>query len=362
MNDWEDRAKSAGLFYVKEFETGFARKKCGKGFRFVDGSGKTIACKDTRNRLLGLVIPPAWTEVWICPDPDGHIQATGLDDAGRKQYIYHSKWHEASAAHKYGRLALFAGSLPAVRRRVTADLKTAELNKRRVVAAVIRLMDKACIRIGNRQYLEANDSRGATTLTSEHVCCNSHEISLDFIGKSGKRIELKCSDEQLAAVIEDCEKSEGEFLFSYETDNGEYVAVTSCDVNSYLSEFAEETITAKDFRTWRASVIALSVVSMMDEKMSKTARKKIIVEAVKAAAAALGNTPAVCRRSYIHSMILQEAENGRIPAVLNSLADLPLRRPGLAKSEITLVKFLQHAEKHAGNTVISMDLAREVAA
>ncbi len=213
MIDWEARANSAGLLYIQDFQSGFSRKKCGKGFKFIGPDGKSLASKEAKQRIQSLVIPPAWKDVWICTEPDGHIQATGLDEAGRKQYIYHPRWHEASSAHKYGRLKVIAGLMPTIRRHVKADLKATELSKRRVVAAVVRLLDKACIRIGNKQYLEANDSRGATTLTSEHVCRNSHEISLNFKGKSGKQIELKCSDEGLASVIEDCEKSDGEFLF-----------------------------------------------------------------------------------------------------------------------------------------------------
>ncbi len=173
MKDWHARAQSAGLLYIQNFEDGYGRRKCGKGFKLVDATGKSLSCKETRQRISSLVIPPAWRDVWICTDADGHIQATGFDEAGRKQYIYHPRWHEASAAHKYGRLRLFAKLLPAIRKRVQSDLQTPELSKRRVVAAVVRLLDKACLRIGNKQYLEANDSRGATTLSSENVVRNS---------------------------------------------------------------------------------------------------------------------------------------------------------------------------------------------
>ncbi|MBS1955110.1 MAG: DNA topoisomerase IB [Cyanobacteria bacterium SZAS-4] len=344
MIDWEARANSAGLLYVQNFENGCTRKKCGKGFKFIGPDGKTLLDKGTRQRILALVIPPAWKDVWICSDPDGHIQATGFDEAGRKQYIYHPRWHEASSAHKYGRLKVIAGLMPTIRRHVKADLKSNELSKRRVVAAVVRLLDKACIRIGNRQYLQANDSRGATTLTSEHVCRNSHEISLSFKGKSGKQIELKCADEGLAAVIEDCEKSDGEFLFSYENEHNEFVAVTSSDVNSYLLEIAKESVTAKDFRTWRGSVVALNELATMPEDLSKTAKKKAIVSAVKSAAAALGNTPAVCRSSYIHSAILASADAGILPPLVRRLETTNLRRAGLTKEEMKLVAFLTHIE------------------
>lgn len=351
MSDWEARAASAGLNYIQDFETGFSRKKCGKGFKFVDPEGKLIKCKDTKARILALVIPPAWKNVWICIDSDGHIQATGYDDAGRKQYIYHPRWHEASAAHKYGRLKMFAGCLPLIRRRVNSDLKHPELTKTRVVAAVVRLLDKACIRIGNKQYLQANNSRGATTLSAEHVCRNSKGISLDFIGKSGKQIKLKCEDEGLAAVIADCEKSDGEFLFSYQSGD-DFVAVTSSDVNSYLLEIAKESITAKDFRTWRASVIALSRLAQMDDTWSKTAKKKFIVEAIRSVSEALGNTPAVCKQSYIHSAILASAEAAELPALMKSISkEIASRKAHFSKEEMQLIAFLTYLEG-AGETVI----------
>lgn len=344
MKDWESRAQSAGLSYIQNFEAGYSRRKCGKGFKFIDETGSTISCKMTRQRIAELVIPPAWRDVWICTNPNGHIQVTGFDEAGRKQYIYHPKWHEASAAHKYGRLREFARLLPMIRKRVQSDLQTTELNKKRVVAAVVRLLDKACLRIGNKQYLEANDSRGATTLSSEHVVRNSQEISFNFKGKSGKQIELKCSDDELAAVIEDCEKSEGEFLFSYQNANNEFVAVTSSDVNSYLLEITRQSVTAKDFRTWKGSLVALSELSELEEEISKTAKKRAIVSAVKSASAALGNTPAVCRKSYIHSAILESAEAGVLPSIMRRLHSGYKRRTGLTKKEATLVAFLTYIE------------------
>lgn len=361
MKDWEARAERAGLLYVQNFETGYARRKCGKGFKFIGPDGKPVSCKDTKARILALVIPPAWKEVWICTDADGHIQATGIDDAGRKQYIYHPRWHEASAAHKYGRLKQFAHLLPTIRRNVQADLMLPELTKRRIVAAVVRLLDKSCIRIGNKQYLQANDSRGATTLTAEHIMRNSNQISLNFRGKSGKQIEVTCEDELLASVIEDCEKSDGEFLFSYQTASGDYAPVTSSDVNSYLMEIAKEAITAKDFRTWRGSVIALNQLMTMEENLSKTAKKRTIVAAVKAAAAALGNTPAVCRSSYIHSAILRTADEGTLPALMQKLAEGKVRRAGLTKHEMRLLAFLTYLETEDTQTQVSA-LERKIAA
>jgi len=362
MQDWESRAKSAGLVYIQNFEDGLTRRKCGKGFKYLALDGSIVNCKVTRHRIVSLVIPPAWRDVWICPEPLGHIQATGFDEAGRKQYIYHQNWHAASAEHKYGRLKSFARYLPAIRRRVKEDLKSDGLNKTRVVAAVVRLLDKASVRIGNKQYLEANDSRGATTLTADNVSCSSDQVSFNFRGKSGKQIELKCHDEGLAAVIEDCEKSDGEFLFSYQNDHGESVAVTSSDVNGYLLAIAKESVTAKDFRTWRGSVVALSSLVTADEPRSKTAKKRQIVEAVKAAAAALGNTPAVCRRSYIHYAILATAEAGSLSKLMQKIENESIRVPSLTKNENRLVAFLTHLEKQESLPSRRRRIPRQLAA
>lgn len=359
MNDSEARAASAGLLYIQNFELGYTRRRCGKGFKFIDADGKVISCRDTRQRILQLVIPPAWKNVWICTDAHGHIQATGYDDAGRKQYLYHPKWHEASAAHKYGRLKLFASYLPRIRQRVQADLQQEGLSKKRVVAAVVRLLDKVCVRIGNKQYLQANESRGATTLTAEHVSRASQDITLSFKGKSGKQVEVSCTDEALAAVIADCEKSDAEFLFSYQNASGDYTAVSSSDVNSYLLSITNEAVTAKDFRTWRGSVLALSKLCQMEDNLSKTAKKKFIVAAIKEVAAALNNTPAVCRGSYIHSAILETAEDGSLPSLMRKLAPPTKRRTGLNQNEIRLIAFLTYIEEREterrADKVVSID-------
>lgn len=345
MNDMEARALNAGLVYIQDFSVGYRRQKCGKGFKYLSPDGRVVSCKETRQRVADLVIPPAWKNVWICLDADGHIQATGFDDAGRKQYLYHPQWHEASAAHKYGRLKTFAGYLPAIRRRVQSDLRTDGLQKARVVAAVVRLMDKVSVRVGNKQYLVANDSRGATTLSAEHVSRSRDGISFNFKGKSGKQVEVRCVDDDLAAVIEDCESSGAEFLFSYRNENGDCVPVNSSDVNSYLFAITGATITAKDFRTWRGSVLALTKLASMAEDLSKTAKKRFIVASIKEVAAALNNTPAVCRGSYIHSAILSHAEENLLPALMRELSPEKKRRTGLNQNEIRLVAFLAHIEE-----------------
>ena len=351
--DCELRAASAGLNYIRDFTVGLTRRKCGKGFRYTDLSGKPVASKSVKKRIETLVIPPAWTNVWICEDADGHIQVTGLDKVGRKQYIYHPRWHEASSLHKYGRLRSFAGLLPKIRRRVSRDLNLPNLCKERIVAAVVRLLDKASLRVGNKQYLLSNESRGATTLTAEHVNCSndSGEISFSFKGKSGKQIELTCSDDKLMSVIADCENSDCEFLFAYENEKGNAVPVTSSDVNSYLLEITSESITAKDFRTWRGSVVAFSELKSMQAAMSKTAKKKFILQAVRSAAAALGNTPTVCRGSYIHSAILSAADSDDLPKMIKKMASTVRKMTGLSRHESHLVAFLEIVEDEYSNLI-----------
>ena len=339
-----ERARNAGLEYIQEFTVGFIRKKSGKGFKYISTDGQPVTDKLIKNRIKELVIPPAWKEVWICSNPDGHIQATGFDDAGRKQYIYHANWHAASAAYKYGRLQVFAGLLPKIRNHVRRDMKETALTKRRVIAAVVRLLDKASIRIGNKRYVHENESHGATTLMMEHVECSMDRISLNFKGKSGKQVELECRDSGLAAVIADCENNDCDFLFSYHNEQNEPVAVTSADVNAYLMEISNESITAKDFRTWRGSVIALTHLSSMQEELSKTARKKTIVEAVRAASIALNNTMAVCRQSYIHSAILAHAERGSLPGLIRAVEGKITRAIGLTRDEVRLSILLPHLD------------------
>ena len=254
------RAAMAGLTYIEDFEDGFSRRRCGTGFSYLSLKDKTIKSERTRDRIESLVIPPAWEEVWICPDGKGHIQSRGIDEAGRTQYIYHPLWQQASSMRKFDRMHRMAEVLPRIRRRVRKDLNSASLSKERVVAAVVRLLDKAQLRVGNPRYAEQRDTRGATTLESSHVDVEDFKISLEFPGKSGKLREVSFSDRKTAEVIDACvdADAESDFLFCYREDDGEFYPVSSANVNEYLKEVSGESITAKDFRTWWGSVIALS--------------------------------------------------------------------------------------------------------
>lgn len=345
VTDSETRAKSAGLNYVTSFEVGWSRQKCGKGFKFLDENGNLITDREGRKRLMGLVIPPAWKDVWIAADPLAHIQVTGMDEAGRKQYIYHSHWSAVSSAHKYSKMIEFARVLPAIRKDVINQLRTPGLSKRKVVAAVVRLLDKSGLRVGNKQYLEANESRGATTLSSENVDCDAHSITFTFKGKSGRQIEVTCNDDLLASVVAQCEKVDSEFLFSYKTAEGEYAPVTSADINSYLMEFSKTTVTAKDFRTWRGSVTALAAMKNIQVEMSETARKRFIAGVVRVTSQALCNTPAVCRSSYIHTSIISLAQENRLSSVMSKISQIDSRKAYLSKDERMLISFLSHIER-----------------
>jgi DNA topoisomerase I len=310
------RARKVGLRYVNGYETGIRRRRCGNGFSYVSATGRTIRSQRERKRIGALAIPPAWQDVWICPTGRGHIQAMGRDADGRLQYIYHERWQAVSAATKYDRMHLMAELLPRIRRRVRRDLAGKALTQERVLAAVVRLLDKAHLRIGNQSYARQHGSRGATTLTPDHVEVDRFRISLAFPGKSGKEQEIEFHDEKTARVIRQCEEVDGQFLFCYHNGSGRLHAVDSTEVNAYLREISEQSITAKDFRTWWGSVIALAALTGQDERqLSPTARRKAIVAAVAETAEALGNTPAVCRSSYIHPAILAAFETGELSSL-----------------------------------------------
>jgi DNA topoisomerase-1 len=330
------RARKVGLLYVNGFDKGFTRRRCGKGFVYLSTSGKMLRSERTRARIESLVIPPAWDDVWICPHARGHIQARGRDDAGRVQYIYHERWQAISAATKYDRMQLMAKLLPRIRRRVSRDLNGRKLTRRRVLGAVVRLLDKAHLRVGSERYAEQNGSRGATTLTTEHVEVERFTISLDFPGKSGQQHEIEFTDPKTAKVVRQCEEINEQFLFCYH-DDGEVRRIDSTDVNDYLREIAGETLTSKDFRTWWGSVLALSELVNMDPDSSATQRKKAATAAVAKAANALGNTNAVCRKSYIHPGILAATESGELPSLLSKCQESMNVSRGLTVPEVDVL-------------------------
>lgn len=298
-----------GLHYVCDRQPGILRLRRGRGFSYRNGRGERITDADTLARIRGLAIPPAWTEVWICGDPRGHLQATGRDAKGRKQYRYHPRWSEARNVTKFDRLVEFAAALPALRARVEADLARTGLPREKVVATVVRLLRTTAIRIGNTEYARANDSFGLTTLRDRHVAVNGAEIGFRFRGKSGKQFEVSWHDRRLARIVRHCQDLPGQELFQYVDSDGAQCVLSSSDVNDYLRDAMGEDFSAKDFRTWAGTVAAATSLRELHNAHPRR-MKANLVDAVKAVACQLVNTPAVCRRHYIHPALIEAYESG----------------------------------------------------
>lgn len=300
-------ARSAGLHYSGDSGPGLGRRRRGRGFSYHDASGALITDGEERERLQSLAIPPAWTDVWINPDPRGHLQATGRDEAGRKQYIYHPRWLESRAESKYGSLSDFAQHLPALRRRLRRHLAESPdtPDHRTVTAAVVSLLDRSLIRIGNRRYAQQNDSYGLTTLRETHVEVTGSELQFRFRGKSGQEHDVSIRNRSLARVVKSCLELPGQELFRYENEVGELRTVSSGDVNAYLHDVLGEGHSAKDFRTWAGTVLTAERLAQLppEDTAGKGRLKRELTAALRATAGRLGNTLAVCRSSYVHPAI-----------------------------------------------------------
>jgi DNA topoisomerase-1 len=305
-------AERAHLRYVSDDAPGITRYKARNGFDYRLPDGALVRDVETLRRIRSLVIPPAWTDVWICLEANGHLQATGRDQRGRKQYRYHPRWREVRDEAKYGKLLVFARALPQIRARVEEDLKRPGLPRQRVLAAIVRLMELTFFRVGNSEYAKANKSFGLTTLRDRHVVIEGGHIHISFRGKSGKQHETDINDHRLAGIVKGCRDLPGYELFQYIDDDGERCSVDSADVNEYLREITGEDITAKDFRTWAATHLAAEALREFEQFDSEAKRKKAIVDAVKKVAQHLGNTPAICRRSYIHPAVLDGYMDGTL--------------------------------------------------
>jgi DNA topoisomerase-1 len=316
----EKSAELADLCYVSDEEPGITRQKRGKGFTYLDPDGKSITDKAERARIDAIGIPPAWTEVWICPDPDGHIQATGRDDAGRKQYRYHPRWNEIRQQDKFEHIKAFGEALPDIRKTVEKHLRQRNLSKEKVLAIVVRLLEETLIRIGNTAYAQQNDSYGLTTLQDEHVSVYGSQLTFEFRGKSGKEHVIDLQDARLAKLVKACEDIPGQHLFQYFDENGEPRPLHSGDVNSYLREITGQEFSAKDFRTWGGSVLAVKTLLEMPAEDEATMRKNIVA-AIKQVAEGMGNTVAVCRQYYIHPRVLEAYENNELFDIDNPQVD-----------------------------------------
>jgi len=302
--------RSAKLRYVTDEAPGIARRRRGEGWLYLDPAGRVLRNRATQERIRHLAIPPAWTDVWICPLVNGHIQATGRDARGRKQYLYHADWRETRDEEKFTRMLAFARALPRIRRRVARDLARPDLDRRRVLAAVVRLLETTFIRIGNEEYARENGSFGLTTLRSRHVAVGRGMIHFEFRGKSGKRHAIDLGDPQLARVVRRIQELPGQDLFQYVDDKGAPQKIESADVNAYLREIAGEEFSAKDFRTWAGTVLAAMALREAGPFSSATDARRRVSQAIAWVADRLGNTPAICRKAYIHPGVLESYLKG----------------------------------------------------
>ncbi|MCB0105842.1 MAG: DNA topoisomerase IB [Caldilineaceae bacterium] len=310
----EELAQTAGinLVYVNDDDPGYARKRCGRGFTYFHPDGTRVQDQALRNRFAELAIPPAWTDVWICLEPNGHIQATGRDDADRKQYIYHPDWEAMRNEAKFARIYQFGKVLPTIRDVVDADLRKHHLPREKVLALTVALLDQTHIRIGNSSYTRQNGSFGLTTLQDDHAEISSTRVVIEFSGKSGVEHHIDLRNPRLARLVKACQELPGQRLFQYEAEDGAISAVESGDVNNYLRTIAGEAFSAKDFRTWAGTVAAAQALLAMPTTEAEGEREQNIVTAVKAVAEELGNTPAVCRKYYIHPAILDAYLSGKL--------------------------------------------------
>ena len=297
-------AEAAGLRFVSDESKGITRHKRGKGFRYQSTSGKPLKDRAELARIRKLAIPPAWTDVWICPSPSGHIQVTGRDARGRKQYRYHPDWNRIRDEAKYDRLLTFARALPRVRKTVHEHMSERGLGRKKVLATVVHLLETTLVRVGNREYARDNKSYGLTTLQDRHVSFGASEVRFKFRGKTGKEWRLKVSDRRVARIVRSCQELPGQHLFQYENDDGEICQISSADVNGYLREIGGAEITAKDFRTWAGTVLAAMALCEFERFDSETAAKRNIRAAIEMVAARLGNTTTICRKCYVHPEVL----------------------------------------------------------
>jgi DNA topoisomerase I len=340
--DAAETARSAGLRYVNDATPGIRREPAGDTFRYIGPKGDEITDEDTVARIRSLAIPPAYTDVWICADARGHIQATGRDAKGRKQYRYHPRWHEVRDETKYHRTIAFGKALPRIRARVEEDLKRPGMPREKVLAALVRLLETTLIRVGNDEYARANKSFGLTTMRDRHVEVNGATVRFKFRGKSGIFHTIDLRDRRLATIIKRSKDLPGQELFQYRDDDGNVVDITSDDVNSYLREIAGEEFTAKDFRTWAGTVLAAQTLQSIGAADTKKETKAKVKEAITAVAERLGNTPSVCRKCYVHPVVLEAYMDGSLVETLAQTARQEFLEDGtLDAAERMVLGFLE---------------------
>ena len=317
-------AALAGLGYVQDGAPGLRRIRAGRGFRFVDSRDRPLEDRARLDRIKRLAIPPAWRDVWISPSPHGHIQATGRDARGRKQYRYHARWREVRDGAKYDKVVEFAQTLPALRARTARDLRAPGLSRKKVVAAVVRLLQATLIRVGNEEYARQNRSFGLTTLRTRHASVAGSRLEFRFRGKSARNHVVRISDRTLGRIVKRCQELPGQALFQYLDGEGRRRTVGSSDVNAYLREVTQSDFTAKDFRTWAGTVLAACALRELPAARDKRHANRNVVRAVESVAERLGNTPAICRRCYVHPAVIEAYLDG-------SLRDAPRTRPAAVR-------------------------------
>jgi DNA topoisomerase-1 len=338
-------ARLAGLQYVSDSEPGIRRERKGRLFAYIAPTGKTVRAEVTLSRIRGLVIPPAWNDVWICAKPNGHLQVTGRDARRRKQYRYHLRWREARDENKYDKLISFAHALPRIRRRVAKHLRQRGLPREKVLAAVVKLLETTLVRVGNDEYAKSNNSFGLTTMRDRHVKVTRTFVRMEFNGKSGVGHEIDVRDAQLVRIVGQCQELPGQELFQYVDDQGTLRDIGSSDVNDYLREISGQDFTAKDFRTWAGTALAAQALREFEDFDSKAAAKRNITQAIERVAKRLGNTKAVCRKCYIHPAVIDAYMDRSLVATFKERAETELRKKisRLSPEEAAVLALLQQA-------------------
>jgi DNA topoisomerase-1 len=354
LKDPTASAEAAGLRYVRDNEPGIHRLQAGDGFRYQDSNGDEITDEKTLKRIAALVIPPAWTDVWICKSPNGHLQAVGRDAKGRKQYRYHPSYRRQRDQTKFGRMLAFGKALTSIRTQVESDLRMQGLPRRKVLAGVVQLLESTCMRIGNDEYREQNKSYGLTTLHDRHVQVAGSRIRFRFKGKSGQQQDIELNDPRLAKLVKRCRDIPGYELFQYYDDEGNACEVTSSDVNEYIREIAGDDFTAKDFRTWGGTGWAALVLEQLGPSENQADTKKKVVDAVKEVSRRLGNRPATCRKYYVHPAVLEAYSDG-------SLFDALKKCEGERREEQCVMRLVtQYVDKLARDEEASRDFSKQL--
>ncbi|WP_207430515.1 DNA topoisomerase IB [Sabulibacter ruber] len=335
-------AQQAGLRYFPDTKPGITRRQKEKELEYFTAKGEPLTDEKTLERIKKLVIPPAWTDVWISPSANGHIQATGRDEKGRKQYVYHPLWKEARSLNKFGRMLAFGKALPGIRKQVEKDLKLRKLEKRKILAVVVELLDNSFIRIGNKAYAKENKSYGLTTLRDRHVKVEGDHLRLEFVGKKGVKHEISIRDRRLARLVKQCQDIPGYDLFQYYDEDGNRQPIESGDVNEYLRSLSPEEFTAKDFRTWGGTVLMVQCLEQLLDENPDIEKEKSVKEAAKMVAKELGNTPTVCSKYYIHPEIVNLFKQDKLIDYLRKHnAKSRKENPHLSRTEEFVIRMLK---------------------